>query len=108
MKISKNLRATIRFNDEDFERIASDSLSSRKSIPQLLKDAYFNRMPTRVLLGAEGERQFFAEIKRIGNNINQIARHLNSNEHVGKSEFESINSQLRALFTYVRGMSGNS
>lgn len=108
MKISNNLRATVKFSEEDFERIRLDAFTKKKSVPQLLRDAYFSRLPTKVLFNPDTERQLFTELKRIGNNINQIAKHLNSGESVGKSEFEQLNTQFTVISNYIRGVSGNS
>lgn len=108
MKISKNLRATVKFSEPDFKRIESEALTTFKSVPQLLKDAYFNRLPTTILLSAESERLALTELKRIGNNINQIAKHLNSGDAATKSEFEQVQMHLKMILNYIRGASGNS
>ena len=41
-----------------------------------------------------------AEIKRVGNNINQIAKKLNETNNFYKKEFEDLKSQYEILFEY--------
>ena len=67
----------VRFPAMEYQKLVKDSNKLRKSIPVLLRDAYFNRLPTKVLWGLEDLRQIISELNRIGNNINQIARKVN-------------------------------
>ena len=105
---SSEKRANVRFNEEEYERLVSDACVTGKSIPVLLKDEYFKGPRTVPLMGSEDQRATLAELRRIGNNINQIARHLNAG--FGDSciiEFSEIRDTLYNLRRFVGGFLGD-
>lgn len=71
-------RTTVRFTDEEFERIKEESRVSGISIPILLRVSHFKRRKLKLLFD-EVDRTFICkELRRIGNNVNQIAYQMNS------------------------------
>lgn len=71
-------RTTVRFTDAEFDRITEEAKTAGVSIPHILKLAHFTRRKLKLLLD-ETERFFVcSELRRIGNNVNQIARRVNS------------------------------
>ena len=68
----------VRFTDEEIARIEEDSLKTGWSIPTLLKERYFKGPRPLPLISEEDVKQHFAALGRIGNNMNQLARRLNS------------------------------
>lgn len=100
------LRCHVRFTDEEFEKIKKHKEYTGKTVPQLLKQAYFSKQIVLPLLSLVHFRDLIIELKRIGNNVNQIARKLNSESE--KPELFSLLklneelSRIRALFTRER------
>lgn len=68
----------VRFTDDEIDRIEEDSINTGKSIPTLLKERYFSGPRPLPLFAEEDLKQHFAALGRIGNNMNQLARRLNS------------------------------
>ena len=68
----------VRFNEDEFARIEEDSANTGKSIPTLLKEKYFGGPRPLPLISKEDLKRHFGELGRIGNNMNQLARRLNS------------------------------
>jgi hypothetical protein len=68
----------VRFTAEQYLNIKSDAITLGRSIPQLLRDAYFDGRVVSPLLAAADAERLMRAINRIGNNINQIAKHINS------------------------------
>lgn len=47
-------------------------------------------------------KQLVYEVNRIGNNVNQIAHHVNTNKTIFKSDIEDINKQIASIWTLLR------
>ncbi len=68
----------IRFSPEEYEQVMLDEERTGKSVQDLLKKAYFGGGPVVLLMTDQETGEMMAQIMRIGNNMNQIARQLNS------------------------------
>ena len=110
-KLPKELRANVRFSLKEYEKISKEANSQRTSIPKLLKNAYFSRLPTKVLMSHSDLEQVRADLNRIGNNINQVARKLNAGFMAGWSdtldlvliELKTLTRQLHNDFGVTKG-----
>lgn len=71
-------RTTVRFTDEEFERIEEESRVSGISIPILLRMSHFKRRKLKLLFDEDGRKFICSELRRIGNNVNQIAYRVNA------------------------------
>lgn len=101
------VRTNVRFTPEQLARIRQDSLITGESIPALLKNSYFNRKPIRVLMNAEDRKAVFAELRRIGNNANQVAKRVNSGLMEGwYPEFSEVAQHLARLEAFLVGIYG--
>lgn len=100
-------RTTVRFTDEEFARISEESKLSGESIPKLLRARYFLGRKLK-LLASEGDRRFiFMELRRIGNNVNQIARKVNTGALEGwYPEFADATRRLTDLCQMVSEIYG--
>jgi len=106
--LSKQLRATVRFTKEQFEKISEDAATWRKSVPEILKETYFERARALPPFGREEAQQLVVAINRIGNNINQIAYKLNCGLKEGfYPALEGAYSELVDLKQFVLGNYGN-
>jgi len=68
----------VRFTVAEFARLCEEALTSGLSIPVLLRNSHFSKRKLRVLLSEPERRIWYAELRRIGVNVNQIARRVNS------------------------------
>ena len=96
----------VRLNEQQRNLLEKESFISGWTIPSILRDSYFQRLPLKLTFDKDGENKFLAEFRRIGNNINQLARAANSGDLVSGSDLESVKEQLRLLFLYVMRMDG--
>jgi hypothetical protein len=100
-------RTNVRFSENEFERIRQESQLLGESIPTLLKQTYFKRRPVKVLLDATDRKAVFAELRRIGNNANQIAKRVNTGFFEDwHPEFQIVASHLVMLERYLVGKYG--
>ncbi len=85
----------IRLSLAEQRRLATDAEILGKTAPEVMKDVYFGRAPTVPLLASADQQALMVALARIGNNMNQIARHLNSG---GRPTFQAeLTLTLREL-----------
>ncbi len=100
-------RSTVRFTEEEFAQLKIDVEITGLSIPKLLKLSHFSKKKLRLLLAAEERHQVCTELRRIGNNINQIARCVNSGALEGwYSEFQDALKAISELQQMLAGVHG--
>lgn len=108
MKNSKERRANIRFEEEEYIRVCSDAKIYGETIPGVMKAVYFERLPPDPKFSKDDAIRIVAAINRVGNNINQIARHLNggSDHSVVSPVLVDVAEQLRILKCFAVGIDG--
>jgi len=102
-KRQRNKRRSVRFTADEFNRIASKADNSGLGFAAFLRAAALDgdagpRAQRRPPADHKALRQLLGEVGRIGNNINQIARALNSGE---KASLPDLQAALRA-YTEIR------
>jgi hypothetical protein len=70
----------------------------------LLRERRAPAVPDHAVSGAE--RLIYEQLKRLGNNLNQIARRLNSTRHAAPPSLEPLLKQIRAVLN--RGLGHDS
>lgn len=101
----------VRFTMEQLEKITRDAELSGETIPNLLKDAYFDGTSRVPLMRKDDATMVIKALNRIGVNFNQVALHLNSGFRAGfHDELEQIARDLNRLtnvvmLTYGKGRS---
>jgi hypothetical protein len=113
MKI-KNRKYSIKkqfyLNDEINNKLISDLKLAKKGMGEYLRGLIIDDKENRKLLIAKSEkddliRDYLDEIRRQGNNLNQIAYNLNSQEAFKKynhSDLEEIRNIYREIFKKVK------
>ncbi|MEX2591803.1 MAG: plasmid mobilization relaxosome protein MobC [Anditalea sp.] len=102
-KEKRSFRYTFRMTEEEMEFL--ERLSSYSGLPsaEVIRASVFkNRLPqARVPLL---DRQAYLELKRIGNNINQIARHYNSRITVPEHRLKVFNNLSDKLDSVIKAL----
>jgi hypothetical protein len=68
----------VRFTREEYLRLKRDSLETGKSIPWLLKTAYFQGSIATPTLDVESRKSVLRTLAYMGNNLNQLVKNVNS------------------------------
>lgn len=106
-KLQKNRPGVfVRLTEDQQMKLEKESSLLGWSIPSILRENYFKRLPLKLTFDKEGEGKFLSEFKRIGNNINQLARAANSGEFVNHTDLTPIREQLKLLYLYVMRIDG--
>ena len=102
-KEKRSFRYTFRMTEEEMEFLGK--LSEYADLPpaEVIRTSVFkNRLPqAKVPLL---DRQAYLELKRIGNNINQIARHYNSRITVPEHRLKAFDSLSEKLDTLIKSL----
>lgn len=78
-KRKRETRTNVRFTETEYAQVEQAQRETGLSVPDLLKKAFFkHRTMLRPLLSQEQVEQIMAELRRQGNNLNQIAKQINS------------------------------
>ena len=106
-KVTVSTPICVKVPISEYEILIKESKKLKKSVPVLLREAYFKKMPTTVLMTEDNVEKLKNEINRIGNNINQIARQLNSGVRLGwNSSLDAFSEQLRLLNKHLENNYG--
>lgn len=103
---NERLGAFVRLSETEFQQLSKDSTLLKWSVPRILRESYFKRLPMKLTFDKEGEKQFLTEWRRIGNNINQLAKTANSGDLVPATALKAIQEQLEILYRYVMRADG--
>lgn len=95
---SPSLSCFIRLTPEQHAKIREDEKRSGRSVPELFKNAYFGGGRVVILMSDEDKGTLFTQINRIGSNVNQIAKKLNTGIIFG---FDQELTQVRILLTHL-------
>jgi hypothetical protein len=96
------IMSCVRFSDIEYQVIDADRISTGKSIPTLLKEKYFSGERPRPLFSKADHDAFSGEMGRIGNNLNQIARRVNSGIREGfVEELTTIQRSLDHIWLFL-------
>jgi Bacterial mobilisation protein (MobC) len=102
-KRQRNKRCTFRLFDDEFNKIAAKADNCGLSFGAFLRAAALDGNPglraqRRPPVDHKALRQYLGQIGRLGNNINQIARALNSSE---KAKLPELQQVLRACLNIL-------
>lgn len=92
----------IRLSDSQYDQIKRDSLKCGKSVPDLMKEAYFQGESLTILMADSDKHYLFTQIQRMGNNINQIAKKVNAGFAFGfEQDLEFVRSGITAITAWL-------
>lgn len=86
----------VRLTPEENAQLEEDQTRTGRSAQDLLRSAYFGKGRVIILMTDEDKDTFLGQINRIGNNVNQIAKKLNTGIIYG---FDDDITQVRILLT---------
>jgi len=96
-KDQRYIRFTIRLTELESKHLQKLSAYAGLQASEVIREAVFKNRILQAKVPVL-DQQTYVELKRIGNNINQIAKHLNSGQDVGvKVYLETIEKQLSII-----------
>lgn len=95
-KQTKNI--TIRMTEEDYIKLMARVKKSGMKQADFLRKAILNKN----IVSINGVEMLIPELKRIGNNVNQIARYMNQVFYVHEDAFKLVAGELRNIWQQLR------
>ena len=105
--VPSKMRAHVRFSPEEYKKISKDSKIFKKSISWLLRQNYFKRLPTNVLLGVDDFKLFQRQYQGIANNLNQLTKRVHLGFPLPEKSILELSERTNELFFFVSSKSGN-
>lgn len=99
-------RTTVRLTENEYEKISLMAIEQRKSVPRIFLDLLNQSIPQNILMSTENAKKLTTELNRIGNNINQIARKVNTGEVVLSQSFDDAKDILNLIYKQIGRFSG--
>ena len=95
-------RTNVRLSRGEYLRLKRDELESGRSVPWLLKTAYFEHGISAPTLDVESRKVVRRELAYIGNNLNQLTKNVNSGliSNV-KEEVQEMIQAFRVLKSFL-------
>ena len=99
---SKARRSLVRFTENEYRKIVGAVIESGKSVPWLLKTAYFKKGISAPTLDVERRKTVLRELSHIGNNVNQLTKmaHIRGFESIKDALFDSLRD-IRLLKSFL-------
>jgi hypothetical protein len=95
---SQTKQIVIRMTESDFTRLKKKVEQSGLSQAEYLRQAVLNKR----IVSTEGITELIKELKRIGINLNQIARNSNTGTAATHSEIQRISEDLGGIWLLLR------
>lgn len=100
--MTKYKQVKVNFATDDYDKLSQIALSEEKTIAQLIRSRFdfsIENTPKRnkTVIYKNADPRLLYELNRIGNNINQIARKLNSNHTLEKRVLLKIYEKMTQL-----------
>lgn len=97
-------RTTVRFTEEEWENIRQQQIVTGRSIPELLKNRFFKYAPYTTVVAPEKQNELAVLHRRMSNNLNQIAKVLNSGFREGwNNEFIQVRDDIAGIRSILEG-----
>lgn len=98
MKRTRPKQIVIRMTDQEHEAVKRKvEQSGMKQQEYLIK-----ALTERQIVSTEGVKELIPELKRIGNNLNQIARSCNEGNQATHAEVQAIGEELNGVWRLLR------
>lgn len=100
------LRTTVRLSPAEYKHIKKDSEVFNKTFPQLLRQNYFDRLPTTLLMAQEHFKVFRRIYSGIANNCNQLTKRAHLGFAVPEKSILELTESNNNLMDLIRKLNG--
>ena len=99
---TRKKQISFRVSDKEYENLREKSERANLSTPQFCKRVALSKKIKQPKIDYSGATKIAAELRKIGTNVNQIAKHLNAGESVSQTElqgqFERFEKELNEIW----------
>ena len=87
-----------RVSEQEYQRLEQMANNVGMSVPMFCKKKAQGAKIRAPLIDRQGALQIAAELRRIGSNVNQIAKHLNSGGNASKRQIDALQGELNSIW----------
>ena len=91
-------QVVIRMTESDYDKMKKRVAQSGKNQAEFLRHAILNKQ----IVSTDGIKAIIPELKRIGNNLNQIAKVANEHRYISIAEIKNIEKELSEVWQSLR------
>lgn len=96
-------------SEPQYTQLTTEHLTTGTSLPELLRQAYFSKEPSKFLMTQTESQRFLNELRKQGGRLNQIASHLNrGTSYDWEKEFSEICDHYRMIRNLISVIHGNN
>lgn len=93
-----NRQINFRVSEHEYQRLEQMANNVGMSVPMFCKKKAQGARMKAPLIDRQGALQIASELRRIGVNVNQIAKHLNSGENASKGQIDALQKELNNIW----------
>lgn len=97
-KRKENRQINFRVSEDEFQRLEQLATSVGMSVPTFCKKKAQGAKMKPPAIDREGAFEIARELRKIGGNVNQIAKHLNQGQKPLEGQIEGLEKELHALW----------
>lgn len=105
-KIYRDHRIHLRVTADEYNLLKEASKIYNKKITTILMESIFSKLPQKILMSTPDLLILMAEVKKIGNNINQVARKINMGDIPQSRYVDEAIREIRKIITYLETHNG--
>lgn len=94
----ENKQIKFRVSDQEHDRLESMAAQTGKTVPAFCKAKAMGAKIKNPKIDHDSAIKIMSELRRIGTNVNQIAKHLNSFENVDQLKIDEVQKELTKLW----------
>jgi len=87
-----------RVSEQEYQRLEQMANNVGMSVPMFCKKKAQGAKMKAPLIDRQGAIQIASELRRIGVNVNQIAKHLNSGLNISKGQINALQGELNDIW----------
>ena len=87
-----------RVSEQEYQRLEQMANNVGMSVPMFCKKKAQGAKMKAPLIDRQGAIQIASELRRIGVNVNQIAKHLNSGLNISKEQINALQGELNDIW----------
>ena len=96
----------LRVTTDEYNTLKEASRIYNKKVSTMLLESIFSKLPQKILMTSEHLIQLMSEIKRIGNNINQVAKKINSGDVPPTKSVDAAVTEINKILHFLEANSG--
>ncbi|MBY0316348.1 MAG: MobC family plasmid mobilization relaxosome protein [Bdellovibrionales bacterium] len=105
-KRTRPFRLHMRLSANENERLEKESRDIGKSKAELVRELCFSKPSRTILMSIPQFDKLISELKRIGNNINQLAHKANMGDIVLDKNFVAVQEEMHQILMFMRLANG--